>query len=338
MSLDVHLDHDLTRANTLRLASRAERFAGVASIDELRESITLAHERLWPLTVIGGGSNLILGERLQGLTIQPTFNNFRMDALSNGRVRVYAEAGMDWHALVMESVSRRLWGIENLALIPGHCGAAPIQNIGAYGVELADVLEAVHVVFLDDGREAVLGVDDCAFGYRDSIFKGELEGRVAITQLVLILSQRAQPRLGYGDLASRVGSGPSSREVAEAVIQTRREKLPDPSRIGNAGSFFKNPVVETTQAQELIARYPNMPSFPQPEGGIKLAAGWLIDQCGLKGYRQGAFGVHDRQALVLVHHGGGSARELLAFAATVSAQVFQRFGVELEREPRLVGE
>lgn len=337
MSLNVRREHDLTSANTLGLPSRAERFVAVDTLDDVQAAIMLAHERQWPLTVLGGGSNLILGERLEGLALQPGFAGVRFDELGEGRVRLHVEAGMNWHTLVMESVARDLWGIENLALIPGHCGAAPIQNIGAYGVELAEVIETVHVVFLDEGRSAVLGAADCGFGYRDSIFKGELEGRVVITHLVLNLSRRAQPRLGYGDLSRRVGAGPSVSEVAEAVIATRREKLPDPAVIGNAGSFFKNPIVDEASACTLLRRHPDMPYFPQPDGKVKLAAGWLIDQCGLKGHRESAFGVHDRQALVLVHHGGGNAQGLLAFAERVAGAVLARFDVQLEREPRLVG-
>ncbi|GGX81409.1 UDP-N-acetylenolpyruvoylglucosamine reductase [Litchfieldella qijiaojingensis] len=337
MSLEIHRDRDLTRANTLGLPSRAVHFVAPASQGELMSVVTMARERQWPLTLLGGGSNLILGECLKGLVVQPAFTGWWLEQGPAGSVRVHVEAGMEWHALVMALVERDLWGIENLALIPGHCGAAPIQNIGAYGVELAEVLEAVHLVYLDDGREAVLGSADCAFGYRDSIFKGELDGRVAITKLVLQLSRRSCPRLDYGDLARRVGPAPSAREVAEAVISIRREKLPDPSQLGNAGSFFKNPVATTVQARALLSRYPDMPHFPLPDGRVKLAAGWLIDQCGLKGYREGAFGVHDRQALVLVHHGDGNARELLAFSNAIAMRVWQRFGVSLEREPRLIG-
>ncbi|MFC3283637.1 UDP-N-acetylmuramate dehydrogenase [Litchfieldella rifensis] len=337
MSLEIYHDHDLRGANTLGLPSRADRFVAPASHAELMAAISLARERQWPLTLLGGGSNLILDERLAGLIVQPVFAKWWLEEGGAETVRVHVEAGMDWHTLVMALVERDLWGIENLALIPGHCGAAPIQNIGAYGVELAEVLEAVHLVHLDNGHEEVLGVSDCAFGYRDSIFKGKLDGRVAITRLVLRLSRRPRPRLDYGDLASRLGLAPSAREIAEAVCRVRREKLPDPSQLGNAGSFFKNPLVCAEKARALLRENPDLPHFAQGDGRVKLAAGWLIDRCGLKGHREGAFGVHDRQALVLVHHGGGNARGLLDFAHTIAARVYRRFGVKLEREPRLVG-
>lgn len=326
--------HDLGSANTLGLPCRAECFAAPTALEPLRRLLGLAGTREWPLTVLGGGSNLILPARLPGLVLQPALHHWWLEQKGDS-VRVHVGAGVEWHALVMALAGRGLWGIENLALIPGSCGAAPIQNIGAYGVELCDVLEAVDVMFVEDGRCARLTAEECAFGYRDSIFKGELEGRVIVTGLILKVSRRPTPRLAYGDLAQRVGRRPEPLEVAEAVCAIRREKLPDPAVLGNAGSFFKNPVVERDQAAALRSSWPDMPHFELSDGRVKLAAGWLIDRCGLKGRRVGHFAVHERQALVLVHFGGGSAEELLAFASQVAAEVEARFGVVLEREPRL---
>ncbi|TDX30354.1 UDP-N-acetylmuramate dehydrogenase [Modicisalibacter xianhensis] len=330
-------DVDLQRANTLGLPCRAEHFLASDDLAEIRAALRQAKDHDWSLTVLGGGSNLVLYPQLPGLVLQPTFSDFRLEEVGGGEVLAHVGAGRDWPSLVVALAECGLWGTENLALIPGHAGAAPIQNIGAYGVELADVLEEVHL--LDrEGQERQLHRDECAFGYRDSIFKHELKNRVVITRLVLRLSRHATPRLDYGDLASRVASvSPRALDVVDAVSAIRREKLPDPRHVGNAGSFFKNPVVAADKAQQLLERYPQMPHFPLAEGGVKLAAGWLIDQCGLKGVRDGHVGVHDRQALVLVHHGGGSAEELLALAAHVSASVQERFGVALEREPRLMG-
>lgn len=330
-------DHDLTAANTLNLPCVAEYFATPDSLAELQAALAEARAHGRPLTLLGGGSNLVLPERLAGLVMRPSMDRWWIEKSEGDRVRVHAEAGVVWHELVMALAERGLWGTENLALIPGHCGAAPIQNIGAYGVELCEALEALQVVDLTDGRAAWMTPDECAFGYRDSIFKGRLAGRVVITRLVLGLSRLSAPRLGYGDLAARVGVSPSPLEVAEAVCAIRRDKLPDPARLANAGSFFKNPLVSGAQTERLLAEYPSMPHFPQPDGRVKLAAGWLIDQCGLKGFREAHFGVHDRQALVLVHFGGGSAGELLVFAERVAGTVRERFGVSLEREPRLAG-
>lgn len=336
MSLKRWRHHDLSGANTLGLPCRAEHFAEPESVSELREALALSHRNGWPLTLLGGGSNLILPARVAGLVIRPAMRDWWLEEGEGDSVMVHAEAAVVWHELVMALAARDLWGIENLALIPGQCGAAPIQNIGAYGVELSDVIEAVHLVHLDDGHEAVLSPEGCAFGYRDSVFKGALEGRVIITRLVFRLSRTPRPRLGYGDLAGRVGASPRALEVAEAVCAIRREKLPDPAVLGNAGSFFKNPVVTAERARKLVEAHPTMPHFLQSDGRIKLAAGWMIDQCGLKGWRRGHFGVHGRQALVLVHFGGGAAGELLDFAGRVAEIVFKRFGVMLEREPRLV--
>lgn len=326
-------EHDLSSANTLGLACVAESFAVADSVEALGE---LLHQTCNDtITVLGGGSNLILPPRIAGLVIQPTMQGRHFESLAGDDVRVRVGAGVNWHALVMEAARQGLWGIENLALIPGHCGAAPIQNIGAYGVELGDVLERVELIDMSDGRVFSLSANACQFGYRDSIFKRELSGRVVITGITLRLSRRPWPRLGYGDLAGRLDAAPTPLDVAEAVCAVRREKLPDPKALPNAGSFFKNPLVSATTAGELLGEHPDMPNYPQADGRAKLAAGWMIDRCGLKGWREGHFGVHDRQALVLVHHGGGSANELLTFADKVASRVKAHFGVDLEREPRL---
>lgn len=326
-----------TLDNTMGLPCRAERFIAATTHEEIRTALVMAADDAVPLNIVGGASNLILAPHLPGITLQVACDDWWWEESDDQTVLVYAQAGLSWHALATACVERGWWGIENLALIPGHVGAAPIQNIGAYGVELADVLEAVHVMHCDDGREAVFTRDDCEFAYRDSIFKRALAGRVVVTQVVLRLSRSPSPRLGYGDLAQRVSVYPEVREIFDAVCAVRREKLPDPAVLGNAGSFFTNPVLEATQAERLLQEYPLMPHFPQPDGSVKLAAGWLIERCGFKGTRWGAFGVHERQALVLVHLGGGDRQELLALADHIRDTVYQTFGVALEREPRLMG-
>lgn len=327
---------DLSASNTLGLACIAERVATPRCRAALSALVRDGHTGRGPLTLLSGGSNLILPERLPGLTLRPAMTQWWIEPRGNDAY-VHVGAGVNWHGLVMALAERGWWGLENLALIPGHCGAAPVQNIGAYGVELADALESLTLMHLEDGRFQRLGVDECDFGYRESLFKGELDGRVVITDLTLRVSRAGRARLGYGDLASRLSPTPTPWEVAEAVCAVRREKLPDPAELGNAGSFFKNPVVDGDRAQALRQAHPDMPHFALAEGDVKLAAGWLIDQCGLKGWRSGHFGVHERQALVIVHHGGGSAQELLAVAAQVAGHVRDRFGIELEREPRLAG-
>lgn len=332
----LHHNVDLTAANTLRLPCRAQWFAAPSTLLGLQETVLQAHNEKWPITLLGGGSNVLLPEQLAGLTVRPALNRWWLTQHQT-HVLAHVGAGVNWHTLVMATAARGLWGIENLALIPGDCGAAPVQNIGAYGVELADSVQAVQVMELATGRVDWLDATQCAFGYRDSIFKGELAGRVVIIQLILRLSRQPTPRLGYGDLAARLSSSPSPFEVAEAVCAIRREKLPDPQVLANAGSFFKNPLVADEQAARLLHQYPDMPHFPQDNGQTKLAAGWLIEQCGLKGMRDGAFGVHQHQALVLVHFGGGDRTGLMKTATTIVDEVEARFGVRLEPEPRLIG-
>ncbi|ALM54586.1 UDP-N-acetylmuramate dehydrogenase [Halomonas huangheensis] len=331
----MHADVDLGAANTLGLPCRAEHVVEARHRDQVR---ALARSGIWRdgLTLLSGGSNLILPPRLGGITLRPRLTHWWLETRGEDAL-VHVGAGVNWHQLVMAMAEQGWWGIENLALIPGQCGAAPVQNIGAYGVELADVLEWVTLVDLDSGELERLSVGECGFGYRESCFKSELDGRVVITELTLRVTRRPRPRLDYGDLAQRVPVNPSPLDVASAVVAVRQEKLPDPAELGNAGSFFKNPVVDASLARSLIEAHPNMPHFPLTDGAVKLAAGWLIDQCGLKGWRQGHFAVHDRQALVLVHLGGGSAEELLDFAAWVADRVDQHFGVVLEREPRVAG-
>ncbi|XAW61237.1 UDP-N-acetylmuramate dehydrogenase [Halomonas sp. Bachu 37] len=329
--------HELSHANTLRLPCRAEYYARPGTLRELRDTLGQAAAAERKVTILGGGSNVLLPADLPGLVITPDLRQWWLTgAKGESHVGLHVGAGVAWHPLVMEMAARGYWGLENLALIPGLCGAAPIQNIGAYGVELGDVLEAVQIMEIASGELRWLDRAECRLGYRDSIFKHELAGRAVITRLVLRLSRVPTPRLGYGDLARRVGSEPSALDVARAVCAIREEKLPDPAELANAGSFFKNPLVPRDQAEQLLERYPNMPNFPQPGGITKLAAGWLIERCGLKGWRCGAFGVHERQALVLVHFGGGTRQELLEVAGRIAATVEKEFGVTLEPEPRLL--
>lgn len=334
----IEFERDLTHANTLALPSRAERFWRARTEQDVLRGIHLANENDWALTVLGGGSNTLLPPIVEGLTLSPDLGGMAFRAGRGDTVRVEVGAGVAWHDLVRASVERDLWGLENLALIPGRVGAAPIQNIGAYGVELGDVLAWVELIDRCDGTLRRFERDACELGYRDSVFKRDLANRVVIARLELTLSLRPRPRLDYGVLGQRVGISPTAREVFDAVCAIRREKLPDPVALPNAGSFFKNPVVTQAHAERLLAAAPDMPHYAQPSGMVKLAAGWLIDQCGLKGHRDGAFGVHDRQALVLVHFGGGNLEELLAFAGRISSAVRDRFGVSLEREPRVAGQ
>lgn len=332
----VHEQVDLTAYNTLGFAAIAERFVAPETQAECREALALARTHEWPITILGKGSNVIMRPFIHGLVIVPSSQRYHIESVDADTITLHADAGVDWPTLVEKACQAGYWGIENLALIPGHCGAAPVQNIGAYGVELADVLDSVHILHLD-GQAETLNCAQAQFGYRDSIFKRALAGRCLITGIVMRLSAVAQPKLGYGDLASRVSLPCTPLDVANAVSTIRREKLPDPRVIGNAGSFFKNPVITDEQATALRARYPQMPIFAG-EQGCKVPAAWLIDQCGFKGRVRGQVGVHDRQALVLVNRGEGDADALLALADEITNAVNTRFGISLEREPRIIGQ
>lgn len=333
---------DLTQYNTLGFTAHAEYFCQPESVAECQLALAWAREGGLPVFALGGGSNLILSKNISGLTLQ--MNNTGMDyaAQPDGSVLLTVGAGVIWHDLVMETAHKGFYGLENLALIPGRVGAAPVQNIGAYGTELSDVLESVAGVRVRDGQRVSLSLDQCAFGYRDSIFKSPAyqqgaEEQLVITDLVLRLQTQPQPKLDYGDLAASLeGLDITPELIARAVCDIRRSKLPDPSELGNVGSFFKNPVVPLSLAEDLKARYPQMPLYPAGSDSAKLAAGWLIQQCGFKGKKRGPVGVYPNQALVLVHYGGGKACDLMALADEIVSGVMQRFQVELEREPLLI--
>lgn len=319
--------------NTLGFEAYARYFCEPESIAQCQEALAFAQMHQLEVLPLGGGSNLILTADIDALVVRMNNHSLSYHQQAN-TVLVEVGAGVEWHQLVMSTVQKGYYGLENLALIPGRVGAAPVQNIGAYGVELADCLVSVQVVQIADGAVRTLSVEECAFAYRDSIFKQQLKGQVIITGIQLKLAVQAEPKLGYGELAHLLqGQRLSSENVARAVCQIRESKLPDPKVLGNVGSFFKNPIVPLDQAKSLQQRYPDMPIYPASASRCKLAAGWLIQQAGFKGFRSGAVGVYDKQALVLVHFGSGSARELLALARVIRQKVAEQFEVQLEIEP-----
>lgn len=343
MSAELRLQEqaDLKAYNTLGLPARARILAEVTSEDALRDLLASDTARRLPLQVIGGGSNLVLAGDVEALVLRPCLMGRRV--LSDDGVNgiVEACAGENWHAFTQWTLAAGWGGLENLSLIPGTVGAAPVQNIGAYGVELADVLHSLTVWDRVDGCLRELLPADCRFAYRDSLFKSGEPGRHIITRVRFRLSRQSRLHMDYGDIRRELEAQgvqhPSPADVARAVIAIRQAKLPDPAQLGNAGSFFKNPVVPAAQAEALRQAHPGLVGHAQADGSVKLAAGWLIEQAGWKGRRQGAVGVHDRQALVLVHFGGGRGADLLALAADIQASVLARFGVALEREPVVLG-
>ncbi|MCX2523677.1 UDP-N-acetylmuramate dehydrogenase [Larsenimonas rhizosphaerae] len=334
-------DIDLAARNTLRLPARAQWWCEVDTIASLRDTLAIAQSRQWRVRVLGGGSNVILPSVVSGLVLRYTGQGCWFGEWLNEADRLlHVEAGIDWHALVLRCCDAGWWGIENLALIPGTTGAAPVQNIGAYGVELSDVVHEVHLIELESGAYRILSSAQCLFGYRDSIFKQALAGQVVIVRVVLRLSRTPSPRLGYQGLTHLAEQAAlSPRTVADAVTALRRSKLPDPADIGNAGSFFKNPIVSLDVIERLKRDYPSIPIYPVDSAGAKVAAAWLIDQCGLKGLKwPEGVGIHDRQALVLTHDGRGNAEDVLALSDYIAETVQGRFGVVLEREPGFWGE
>lgn len=331
---------DLESFNTFGLSACASRLVRVTGDEDVRRVI--AHPELGgqPRFVLGGGSNIILTGDVDALVLKVEVPGLKLVETCEDCWIVEAGAGESWHGLVEWTLARELPGLENLALIPGTVGAAPVQNIGAYGLELADRFESLDVVDLTTGRTRTLGPVDCRFGYRDSIFKRELAGSCLITRVRLRLPRPWQPILDYPDLARLAAESGNwaltPSQVFDRVCQVRRDKLPDPAKLGNAGSFFKNPVISASQFRILVGQAPSIVHYPLPGGEYKLAAGWLIEACGWKGRSLGMAGVHDRQALVLINHGRATGQEVMALATAIQKSVFHRFGVRLEPEPIVV--
>lgn len=326
---------DLSTFNTLGLPARAQDFVRYRERDELEQLSALA-ARYPRVFVLGGGSNVVLPDRVPGLVVGVQSRGIRLVDESPEGWLVEAEAGENWHDFVQHSLRAGWPGLENLALIPGTVGAAPVQNIGAYGVELDQRFHSLLAWDIARKRMVEMHHADCCFSYRDSFFKHEPAGRWMIVAVRFFLHRCWAPVLGYPDLKRHPGlsQGITPQAVFDAVCEIRRSKLPDPAVLGNAGSFFKNPVVETAQHETLRQRYPDLVAYAQPDGAAwKLAAGWMIDRAGWKGRRMGPVGTHERQALVLVNHGGATAADVQRLAEAIKADVMEKFGVALEQEP-----
>ena len=326
----------LRTRNSFGVDQQAARLVEFETPEDLRTLFAAGIPEKW--TVLAGGNNILFTRDYDGVLLTPVARGITLLSDDGDEVRVRADAGVEWDDLVEWAVGRGLWGIENLSLIPGKAGAAPVQNIGAYGCEAKDAIRRVEMYCVETGAMLTLDAAHCGFGYRESVFKHDLKGRAIITAVEIALTHTPRPRLGYGDVEREVEArgGATLRNIREAICAIRRAKLPDPAVLGNAGSFFKNPVVGAAAAERLLAEYPDMPHYPAPEGRVKLAAGWLIDRAGMKGSRKGAVGVHERQALVLVNHGGATGGEVIAFARTVQAKVREKFGIEIDTEVNIL--
>lgn len=338
MTLQLQEHVSLKPYNTFGVDVAARWFAQAHDDDEVRASIAVAAEKGLSLMVVGGGSNLLLTRDIDALVLRMASRGIRVLDDDGEHVVVEAEAGEVWNDFVRWTLSQGFGGLENLSLIPGTVGAAPMQNIGAYGVEIKDVFVGLTALDRQSGELCEFGLEDCAFAYRESRFKRE-PGRWLILRVRFALSRAAKLHLDYGPVRQRLAdegvTAPTPADVSRVISTIRREKLPDPAVLGNAGSFFKNPVVSADQAVALRQRYSDLVAYPQGDGQSKLAAGWLIDKAGWKGFREGAAGVHAQQALVLVNYGGATGSQLHDLALRIRDDIRQRFGVELEMEPNL---
>jgi UDP-N-acetylmuramate dehydrogenase len=336
--LPLATDVQLQPFNTFRIAARARRYLRVTDPAQLAAVAADPALAALPRLVLGGGSNLLFTrDEIDALVLHMALEGKEIVGETDDAILVRACAGENWHGFVEWTVGQGLGGLENMALIPGTVGASPIQNIGAYGTEVKDRFHALTAFDFASGATRTMTAADCRFGYRDSIFKHADGARLVVLDVTFALPRTWTPNLRYAELANAVHEAgltdPTPRQVADAVIAIRRRKLPDPLEIGNAGSFFKNPVVSAGHCARLLASWPDLVHHVQPDGSEKLAAGWLIDRCGWKGRNLGRAGVYPKQALVLVNNGGASGAEVLALARAIQHDVQDRFGVLLEPEP-----
>jgi UDP-N-acetylmuramate dehydrogenase len=328
----------LKHRNTFGLDSTAELAYEISTADQLPALMKELGEKKLHWRALGGGSNVILPEYLAGATL--LINILGQEILQSDDQSTWLSvgAGVDWHDLVAWTLEHHLLGLENLALIPGTVGAAPIQNIGAYGVEVGEYIDHIEAYDSVAHTFVTLSQEACQFAYRDSYFK-QNPHRFIVTKVIFKFPKVWHARLQYADLAKQFqdpNSNPSAKQIFDAVCAIRSQKLPDPKVIGNAGSFFQNPIISTTQYELLNQQYPDLVSYPEVAGKRKLAAGWLIDQCGFKGKRSGPVGVYEKQALVLVNHGGGTSTDIMNLAKSIQAEVQNKFGIQLDIEPNIL--
>ena len=338
--MDLQHNARLQAFNTFGIAAVADRLGRFSSADELRALLSAAEVKNGPLLILGGGSNILFTQDFHGTVLLYEVPGFAVVEEEEDHVWVKAGAGVAWHTFVLNCVEQGWGGVENLSLIPGKVGAAPMQNIGAYGVEIKDTFDSLEALCIADGEIVLFNKEACAFGYRESFFKRAGKDQFVILSVTFKLNKKPTLNTSYGNIQQeleRMGiTTPTLRDVSNAVIAIRRSKLPDPTVLGNAGSFFKNPVVPQELVDRITAQHPDMVSYPAGPGHAKLAAGWLIERAGLKGFSRGTHAVHDRQALVLVNRGGATGHELYDLSEHVLRTVKEKFGVELEREVNIL--
>ena len=339
--MNVRQNVSLQPYNTFRVDVRSRYFIRITSVEELQALLQHPVYGQQPKLVLGGGSNLLFTQDFEGIVLKMDIPGIRVVEENSDHVWVKVGAGVGWHTLVLHCIEQGYGGLENLSLIPGTVGAAPMQNIGAYGVETKDVFETLEAVHMADATLRTFNNAACAFGYRDSVFKQALKGQYIITSVTFKLHKKPLINVSYGaiqeTLLQTIGErSPSIKDISDAVIRIRQSKLPDPAVIGNAGSFFKNPVISRAQYDALKVQYPEAPGYVLSDDSVKVPAGWLIEHAGWKGKRVGEVGVHDRQALVLVNHGKAVGKEVWSLALQIQASVKETFGIDISPEVNVV--
>jgi len=336
----VQKDVQLKPYNTFGIEATAKYFVEVSSIEQLKEILQNPDYQSTERLILGGGSNMLLTRDFEGLVIKIAIKGFEVVEENEENIWIKAGAGVVWHDLVMHCVAQNYAGVENLSLIPGTVGAAPMQNIGAYGIEIKEVFEKLEALEIETGEIRTFDKATCNFGYRESIFKHEAKGKYIILNVTFKLSKKPTFHVEYGaikDTLAEMGVNEMSiKAISDAVIHIRQSKLPNPAEIGNAGSFFKNPEIPNTQFEVLKAQFPTIPFYPVNETTTKVPAGWLIEQAGWKGQRFGNVGVHAKQALVLVNYGGGKGEEIKDLSQKIQASVKEKFGIQLSAEVNFI--
>ncbi|HLW30027.1 MAG TPA: UDP-N-acetylmuramate dehydrogenase [Brumimicrobium sp.] len=324
--------------NTFGLSVRTKYYAPFTSVKDLKS--LLSEVKNEKLLILGGGSNVLFQNNFHGVTLRNEIKGIELIEENDRNIVLKVGAGEVWHELVLHTIKKGWGGLENLSLIPGSVGASPMQNIGAYGVEIKDVFESLEALEIKTGKLHTFFHKDCQFGYRESVFKKDLKNQFVITSVTYKLSKKPQLNTSYGaieeELKSRNITQPTIKDVSDAVIAIRQSKLPDPKEIGNAGSFFKNPVISLIQYQELQKKHENIPSYPVDKLHVKVPAGWLIDQSGWKGKTFGNFGVHKKQALVLVNYDDAKGKDIVQLSEQIIEDIKKRYGITLEREVNII--
>ncbi len=332
--------YSLRNRSTFRLDALARYFAELEYVIDWEALMASPIFNTHPKLILGGGSNMLFTKDFDGLVIHPNFKGIEKADENQDNIFVKAMAGENWDAFVAYCVDNNWAGAENLSLIPGNVGSSPVQNIGAFGVELKDIFYSLDAIHIETGKKVQLNYNDCAFGYRDSIFKHVFKQQYVVVSVVFKLNKTPKLNLTYEPLVEKLKGknihSPTISDVREAVCEIRCSKLPDPTLFGNAGSFFKNPTVEASHYSDLISRFPDLKAFPQENASYKLAAAWLIEACGWKGYRKKDAGVHQKQALVLVNYGKASGKEIVELANEIELSVYEKFKIQLEKEVNLI--